>query len=57
MMVKRDPGQTLCSWGHSNQSGLEWEMLPNENTRTPKALNVLSEDVMVGGEFGAELEN
>lgn len=33
------------------------EMLPNESTGTPKALNVLSEDVMAGGKFGDELEN
>ena len=63
MMVKRSPGQTLCTWGHHNQSRLEWvQRLPerccqNESTRTSKTLNVLSEDFIVGrgGMFGAEL--
>lgn len=66
-----NPGSTPVdrSWADTVQLGsqkLVWigvgpmapgEMLPNESTGTPKALNVLSEDVMAGGKFGDELEN
>ena len=61
MMVKRDPGKPLCTQGHSNQSGLKWvrslweRSCQNERTRTPKALNVLSADFIVGGKLGAEI--